>query len=149
MKIWKKHGPSADVKTKIPLNENKNWEAFEIVQLTEKEKEDIANNKVCQICPKVFAQKSNHNRHIAKWHRPDSNAFDKCVEPTEDISFCFLFPANPVVTEVVDAIPTRIPEKDNEDIVQPNQKSMSQEDKTLHTHKKQSRLKKMLLYDCH
>ena len=59
------------------------------------------------------------------------------------------FPANSVVPERVDAIPTRIPEKDNEDVVQPNQQSMSQDDKTFHSHKKQSRLKKMLLYDCH
>ena len=55
---------------------------------------------------------------------------------------CFLFPANPVVPEVVDAIPTHIPEKDNKNTVQPNQQSMSQDDKTFHTHKKQSRLKK-------
>ena len=62
----KKYGPPADVKTKIPLNEkvctiipwmvallnlhiNKNCEALEVVRLTEKEKEDIVNNKVCHI----------------------------------------------------------------------------------------------------
>ena len=80
---FEKHEPPADVKTKIPLNEkvstivpqmvallnlntNKYCEAFEIVRLTEKEKEDVANNKVCQICSKVLAKKPNHDRHIAK-----------------------------------------------------------------------------------
>ena len=67
----------------LNLNTNKNYEAFEIVRLSEKEKEDVANNKVCHICSKVFAQKSNHDRHITKCHRPDSNAFDGCVEPIE------------------------------------------------------------------
>ena len=98
----------------LNLNTNINCEAFEIVRLTEKEKEDVANNKVCQICSKVFAQKSNHDRHITKWHRPDSNAFDGCVEPIEDDKIpSMVFPADIVVPEVVDAIPIATPEEDD------------------------------------
>ena len=47
----------------LNLNTNKNCEAFEIMQLIEKEKEDVVNNKVWQIIRKVFAQKFNHDRH--------------------------------------------------------------------------------------
>ena len=50
-----------------------------------------------------------------------------------------VFPADPVAPEVVDDIPTAIPEEDNEDVVQPNQQSTSQDDKNLLTHKMQSR----------
>ena len=45
-----------------------------------------------------------------------------------------VFPACPVFPEVVNAIPIAIPEEDNEDVVQPNQQSMSQNDKNLHAH---------------
>ena len=58
-----------------------------------------------------------------------------------------VFPSDPTVPEVVDAIPTTIPEED--DVVRPNQQSKSQDDKNLHTHKKQSRLKKWLLLGRH
>ena len=129
----------------LNLNTNKNCEAFEIEWLTEKEKEDVANNKVHQICSKVFAQKSNHDRHITKWHCPDSNAFDECIEPIADEHILsMVFPADPVAPEVVDAIPTSIPEEDNKDIVQSNQQSTGQDDKNLHTRKKQ-----WLLHESH
>ena len=49
-----------------------------------------------------------------------------------------VFPADLVVPEVVDAIPTAIPEEDVEEAVQPNQQSTSHDDKNVHTHKKQS-----------
>ena len=45
-----------------------------------------------------------------------------------------MFPADPIVPVVVDDIPTTIPDEDNEDVVQPNQQSISQDDKILHTH---------------
>ena len=44
------------------------------------------------------------------------------------------FPAGPIVPEVINAIPTDVPEEDNKDLVQPNQQSMSGDDKNLHTH---------------
>ena len=50
-----------------------------------------------------------------------------------------VFPNDLVVPEVVDDIPTTIPEEDNKDVVQSNQQSTSQDDKNLPTHKMQSR----------
>ena len=77
----------------------------------------------------LFAQKSNYDRHITKWHRPDSNAFDECIEPIEDEKIrSMVFPADLLVPEVVDAIPTAIPEEDVGDAVQPNQQSTSQDE---------------------
>ena len=50
-----------------------------------------------------------------------------------------VFPVDLVVPEVVDAIPTAISEKDNEDVVPLNEQSASHH---LYTQKKQSRLEK-------
>ena len=70
-----------------------------------------------------------------QWHCPDSNPFGGCDEPIEDEKILsMVFPADPIVPVVVDDIPTTIPDEDNEDVVQPNQQSMSHDDKILHTH---------------
>ena len=46
---------------------------------------------------------------------PDFNAFDKCIEPIEDKKIpSMVFPADPVVPEVVDAIPTLFQKKTSE-----------------------------------
>ena len=138
MKIWKKYGPLADPKTKIPLNENslhycstdgcpvefkykqKLWSIWNRATHS-KRKEDVANNKVCQIHFKVFVRKFKHSRHITRWYRPDFNAFEECTEPIEDEKITsMVFPPDSVLSEVVDAIAIVISEEDEEDIVQPN-----------------------------
>ena len=109
-----------------------------------KKRKIVANKKVCPICSKVFAQKSNCDRHIIKCHRRSSNAFDESIETFEDETIpSMVFPADPFVTEVVDAIPTAIPE-DEEHVAQPNEQSTIQLDENLDTQRKQSRLEKTL-----
>ena len=149
-KNLKKYRPSADVKTKIPLNEKRLYHCPAdgcTVEFKYKQKLWSIWNRAthwkrkgrcCQkqgvpnylqsICTKIQPWQT-------QWHRPDSNTFDGYVEPIEDEKIpSMVFPADPIVPVVVDNIPTTILEEDDEDVVQPNQQSMSQDDKILHTH---------------
>ena len=146
------------MKTKIPLNEKSlhhyptdgcNVESkyrqniakhLKSCDSPKKKRKFVANNKMCPICSKVISQNSNRDRQITECHRPYSNAFNECIEPIEDETIqSMVFPVDLVVPEVVDAIPTAIPEKDNKDVVQLNEQSASHH---LYTQKKQSRLEK-------
>ena len=96
------------------------------------EKELLPVTRCVQFVPK-YLHKNPTDRHITKCNPPNSNAFDECVEPVEDqTTLSMVFPDDPVVPEVVVAIPTAIPGEDDEDVVvQPNQQSTSQGDENL------------------